>query len=114
MKLRESLFWDVDYKKLDYKKDANFIIGRVLDFGNLEEYKEILKFYGLSKIKKVAQNHIFSDTKSANFWSLILKIPLNKLKCTRKPLLKVPNAFLRRSENSVQRGSTSFKEVEPL
>ena len=96
MKIRKSLFWDVDYKKLNYQKDANFIIGRVLDFGNLKEYKEILKFYGLSKIKKVAKRHIFSDIKSANFWSLILKIPFNKLKCTRKSSLKTPKAFLKR------------------
>lgn len=94
--LRESLFWDVDFKKLDLQKDAQFIIGRVLDFGNLKEWKAIEKFYGLKKIKEVAQNHIFSDKRSANFWAMVLGISLANLKCTRKLSTKTPNAFLKR------------------
>jgi len=94
--LRPTLFWETDPKKLDKQKNADFIIGRVLDFGNLKEWKAVKDFYGLSKIKKAAENHIFFDPRSANFWSIILNIPLKKLKCTRKPSLKTPKAFLRR------------------
>ncbi|HON05568.1 MAG TPA: hypothetical protein PLB98_04265 [bacterium] len=57
--LRRSLLWDVEDKKLDFEKDAQFVIGRVLDFANLREWKIIEKFYGIEKIKKAAQNHIF-------------------------------------------------------
>lgn len=94
--LRKTLFWDVNLKKLDLEKNARFIIGRVLDFGNLEEWKTIKDFYGLEKIKKVVQEHVFPDARNRNFWSTILKIPFDKLKCTRNPLLKIPNAFLKR------------------
>jgi hypothetical protein len=94
MNLRANLFWDVDFQKLDKKRDAEFIIGRVLDFGNLKEWKEINNLYNALTIKKVAQKHIFTDPRSANFWSKILHIPLKKLQCTRNPLLKTPKAFL--------------------
>lgn len=93
---RKTLFWDVDLQKLDFKKDAPFVIGRVLDLGNLDEWKMIKNLYGIEKIKKVAQEHIFSDARSANFWAMILNITPNQLKCMRKPLLKTPNAFLKR------------------
>jgi hypothetical protein len=94
--LRRSLLWDVEDKKLDFEKDAQFVIGRVLDFANLKEWKIIEKFYGIEKIKKVAQNHIFFDRRSANFWAMVLNIPLENLKCTKKFSTKTPNAFLMR------------------
>lgn len=91
--LRKSLFWDVDYDKLDTEKDIQFIIGRVLDYGNLKEWKFIKQLYGESRVVNIAREHIFSDPRSANFWALIFSIPTNQLKCTRNPLLKIPNAF---------------------
>jgi hypothetical protein len=94
--LRKTLFWDVDFKKIDYQKETDFIVGRVLDFGNLKEWVAVKTFYGLPKIKKIAQKHIFSDPKSANFWSIMLKIPFKEIKCNKNPFLKTPKVFLKR------------------
>ena len=91
--LRNSLFWDVNPEKLDAEKNAQFIIGRVLDFGNLKEWKQIKRIYGESRIAGIAKDHVFSDPRSANFWALILSIPANQMKCERNPSLKIPNAF---------------------
>lgn len=93
---RDSLFWDVDPKKLDIKKDAEFIIGRVLDFGDLKEWKTIKKIYGLDKIRKAALKHPFESQRSANFWELILELPPKSLSCTRKHLPQIPSAFWNR------------------
>jgi len=79
MNLRANLFWDVDFQKLDKKRDAEFIIGRVLDFGNLKEWKEINNLYNALTIKKVAQKHILTDPRSANFWSKILLLTMQKI-----------------------------------
>ncbi len=95
-KLRDTLFWDVNSGKLNPEKDALFIIGRVLDYGNLQEWKVIKNFYGVEKIKNIIPKHIFSDIRSLNFWSIILDIPKEELKCTKNPSLKTPNAFLKR------------------
>ena len=92
--MRPTLFWDVSPGKLGIEENAQFIVGRVLDFGNLKEWKAVKDFYGLSKIRKVAEKHIFFDPRSANFWSIILNIPLKRLRCTRKPSLKTPKTFL--------------------
>lgn len=93
--LRPTLFWDVNIDNLDPEKNAQFIVGRVLDFGNLKEWQMIKEYYGRSEIKKMAKNHVFFNQRNANFWSIILKIPLKELKCTRRPSLQTPKAFLR-------------------
>ncbi|MEW5805480.1 MAG: hypothetical protein AB1721_02015 [Patescibacteria group bacterium] len=91
--LRPSLFWDVDSAKLDFEKNADFIIGRVLDFGNLREWQAVKNFYGLIRVKKAAQKHIFADDRSVNFWAMILNLPAKYLKCIKRPSLKIPKAF---------------------
>jgi hypothetical protein len=93
---RKSLFWDVDQNALELKENAQFIVGRVLDFWNIKEYLAIKKIYGLDRIKDLARHHVFSDKKSLNFWSIILKIPLKDLKCTKNSSRQTPSAFLRR------------------
>jgi len=95
LNFRKSLFWDVDFKKLDYVKDAGFIVGRVLDSGNLKEWRRVRDFYGLSEIKKMARKHIFSDERNVNFWTMAFNFPKQYLLCTRKPSLKTPKAFLK-------------------
>lgn len=71
---RQSLFWDVDPKKLDPKKHARYIIERVLDFGEPEEVGWVFREYPKGEIKKVmdlprSQVH----KKSKALWSLLLK-----------------------------------------
>ncbi len=93
---RKTLFWDVNPQHLDIEKNAPFIIGRVLDFGNLKEWRLAEQLYGKEKIAEVTKDHVFSDPRSANFWAFILAIPINQMKCTRIPSLKIPNTFLSR------------------
>lgn len=85
-KLSKTLFWDVDIKKLDNEKSKHFIIGRVLDFGTLEDWKIIKDFYGITTIKEVAEGHNFSSKKNINFWSTILNFSKSKWsQSQRKP-----------------------------
>jgi plasmid maintenance system antidote protein VapI len=51
--MRKILFWDTDIDKLDWKKQYRAIIKRVLERGNEEEKKEILRYYGKEKFDAV-------------------------------------------------------------
>ncbi|MAF20642.1 MAG: hypothetical protein CMI55_03095 [Parcubacteria group bacterium] len=73
-KVNKRLFWDVEFKKLNYEKHADFVIKRVLQYGDVEDYKAIKKEYGLKKIKKVAQKINYFDKKSQNFWKFVFDI----------------------------------------
>ncbi|MEK7665179.1 MAG: hypothetical protein AAB361_03520 [Patescibacteria group bacterium] len=89
IKFRQSLFWDVDLQKLDIKKHAQHIIGRILEFGNENDVKWMFKNYNISLIKKVLSEKKDLSLKSANFWALILKVPKNKILCLKKSYQKM-------------------------
>ncbi|KKU80832.1 MAG: hypothetical protein UY09_C0052G0009 [Parcubacteria group bacterium GW2011_GWA2_47_8] len=90
---RPELFWDVDVSKMDYEKSAKFIIGRVFDFGDVEDIKSATQYYGIHQLKTTAMKHVFASPKHLNFWSTILDIPLSQLSCTRKPSPPLPALF---------------------
>ena len=94
--LSKDIFWDVNYKDLDYKKDADFVIQRVLNYGDEEDWQEIKKVYGVPKIKKSAKKANFVNKKTLNFWSLILDIPIDSFKCTKKFSSLIQSVFSRR------------------
>lgn len=50
-KVRSSLFWDVDFDKLNSDKNNRFIIQRILERGNESEIRELIKLYGKALIK---------------------------------------------------------------
>lgn len=51
--LTKTTFWDVDITKIDWTKCAKWAIRRVLEYGNVDEVKEIANFYGTDKVKEV-------------------------------------------------------------
>jgi len=93
IKVNRQLFWDVDFKKLDYKKDADFIIARVLIYGDVSDYKLIKKKYGIKKIKETAKKVNYPNKKSLIFWSNVFNLPFKSFQCIKKSLIKKPNVF---------------------
>lgn len=51
--LRKILFWDTDMDRIDWKKNAKYVIERVFERGNVQEKQEIYKFYGEDKITEI-------------------------------------------------------------
>lgn len=94
--LNKTLFWDVNFKDLDYKKNADFIIERVLSFGDKKDYQILQEIYSLKKIKKTAVKINYPNKKTINFWSLIFNIPINSFLCIKKLSTLKPNAFWKR------------------
>lgn len=73
MKFRPALFWDTDPKRIDVKKNAQYIIERVADFGNDKEAHWVLEHYSKTLLRKVISRSrcLRSDTKI--LWLLLLK-----------------------------------------
>jgi len=95
-KLSQNLFWDVNSKNLDYQKDADFIIERVLNFGDEGDYKKIKKMYGLRKIRTAAKKINYINKKNINFWSIVFNISPDLFQCTKRFLTKKQSAFSKR------------------
>ncbi|MDE5887882.1 MAG: hypothetical protein K2H46_09895 [Muribaculaceae bacterium] len=43
--VRSCVFWDIDVSSLDWVKYRDFIINRVLEYGNSEEYRSVMEYY---------------------------------------------------------------------
>ena len=73
MKFRQALFWDTNPKNIDAKKNAQYIIERVLELGNDKEVKWLWKFYDRNLLKKVVTESRSLLPRAKNLWTLILK-----------------------------------------
>jgi hypothetical protein len=91
LKIDKKLFWDADFNKMDLDDHADFIIKRVLNFGDLKDFEAIKGIYGIKKIKDVANCSIFQNNKTLNFWGKIFEI-----KCIQKQSKNIQSAFSKR------------------
>jgi hypothetical protein len=73
MKFRQSLFWDVNPDKIDTKKNAQYIIERVLDFGNDKEVGWLWNFYDKSLLRRVIEKSRCLMPETKKLWMLMLK-----------------------------------------
>ena len=73
MKFRPTLFWDVDPKNIDPRKNAQYIVERVADFGNDKEARWVLDFYAQKLLKKIITRSRSLRPRTRALWTLLLK-----------------------------------------
>ena len=73
MKLRQTLFWDTNLNNIDLKKNARYVIERVLDFGNDEEVRWLWGFYDKNQIKDVTEKSRSLRPSTKKLWTLLLQ-----------------------------------------
>ena len=80
-KLSSHLFWDVDREKIDMSKNAKWLVGRVLNYGLLNDWIIIEKYYGLNKITELSKEIKDLDEKSMSFISVLSNVPKEDFLC---------------------------------
>lgn len=88
---KPSLFWDV--KNPDPQKNSQFIIERILAFGDKDDFNWAVDFYGRKKIKASFLKSRTLDKKSISFWRYYYNLPSI---CIQKQLRKRPGLFWQR------------------
>lgn len=73
MKFRQALFWDTNPKKIDVKKNAPYIIERVLDFGRDNEVRWLWKTYNKTLLRKTVSRSRSLRPDTKNLWTIILE-----------------------------------------
>jgi hypothetical protein len=73
------IFWDVSPEKLDWHKNAQFIIERVLMRGFTKDVRIIFKIYTRKELKEAIIKSKTLDKKTANFMSNFLNISLEQI-----------------------------------
>lgn len=74
IKLRESLFWDTDVKKLDIQKDAKYVIERIMDFGNDDEVRWMRRNYPKELIARVCNISKQLHKSSRTLWTKLASL----------------------------------------
>ena len=54
-KLSKVLFWDIDIKQADMDKYPAHFIQRVLEYGNMDDWRLLRSYYGMDKIVQVCK-----------------------------------------------------------
>ena len=86
--ISSSLFWDMDYEKLDWEKNKQLIVQRVIERGTIKALHEITGFYGKDRVVAVIKQLPFLSSRDIAFVHIYFDIPLNELRCyTNKPLI---------------------------
>ena len=81
MKLRQSLFWDVDVNTINFQEHKAAVIERITLRGRFEEFREMLQFYGRDTVIEVLVNTRFLDKKTLAFCSGYFNVPKTDFRC---------------------------------
>ncbi|MDP2586961.1 MAG: hypothetical protein Q8P32_04305 [Candidatus Komeilibacteria bacterium] len=90
--MKKSLFWDV--AKVDTRKNEKFIIERILNYGDEEDFSWALKIYGDKKVKAALLTSRALDNKSLSFWRQYFNLDQNK--CLQNQSTKKQGWFWKR------------------
>lgn len=82
-------FWDVDFKKLDSQKNSEYIIVRLLEFGDERTIHWLLKTFSKKIIKQVVMTCRGISPKTATFWGRVLGISEKDILCLQTQYLKM-------------------------
>ena len=69
----QKYFWDVNFNELTLEKYPGFISERIINFGNLDGVKWLLSRTDLIFIKTLVKNSRNLNSKTKNYWQLILE-----------------------------------------
>ena len=80
------LFWDVDSATINQETHASYIVNRVLEIGQMDDWKLLLQLYGLERIISIAKDLRTLDSKTVAFLSAISGVPKTEFRCYTKKL----------------------------
>ncbi len=87
------LFWDTDKDRVDVGKHRFYIIKRIMDYGNLEGVRWMMRNYTPEEITEVVRKSRGISRKSAYFWSAYYQIPLEEIECLKASSRLGPRPF---------------------
>lgn len=67
IKLNERILWDIDPKKLDMQLHKTWIIQRVLEYGEMGDWKAVYAYYGLNTIVDACKTMRTLDKRALSF-----------------------------------------------
>ena len=70
-KVFQKYFWDTNPARIDFKKHQSYIIERLLEYGDTQAYRWLIKNFPKTQLKKFAKTSRQLSPKTKNFWQTI-------------------------------------------
>ena len=77
----DGIFWDVDRDHIDLSLHAPYVVQRVLEYGQISDWKLLLAYYGLDEIVSISKNLRSLDPRALSFISTISRTPQEQFRC---------------------------------
>ncbi|MBS1578574.1 MAG: hypothetical protein JST29_02895 [Bacteroidetes bacterium] len=74
--IRKHLLWDFDFAAFDFFAGASIVIERVIERGDINDWKAIVNFYGEDAILFYSNKSKQLSKRDKNFTNVIIKSPL--------------------------------------
>jgi len=91
MVFSQNLFWDVNEDELDMERHREFIVGRVLDYGFIEDWRLIRDYYSLEGVAEIAKNVPSLMPKSLAFIAAVTDTRISDYRCYTKAQSNPPH-----------------------
>lgn len=79
--LTPSLFWDVDRETIDDERHRRFVIGRVLERGRIQDWRNTKNRYGLDVVVKEAQQMRSLEPRALAFIACVGQVAKETFRC---------------------------------
>jgi hypothetical protein len=67
-------FWDVNFDNIDFEGDSVFVMDKVFNYGIWADIVEILRFYGIERVKKEIIHAPYFKNTTLSFLCVILNL----------------------------------------
>lgn len=64
--------WEFDFDKFDFNRSSRLVIERVIERGNLKEWREMILYYGREKVLAVARQSKQLGEREKNFTEIFI------------------------------------------
>jgi hypothetical protein len=89
MELSRNIFWDTRYESIQWDKNGPYVIDRVLHYGTLKDWKQVLEYYGSPKVRRIVINLRHMDKRVLSYCSIFFNLPKDQFRCYNiEPSLK--------------------------
>ena len=82
------MFWDIDIERIDLKKNKEFVIERILEYGFTGQVSWLLKNYSRQSIIEVVKKSRNIDKITANYWAIHFHIKKEEILCLKRQLMQ--------------------------
>jgi hypothetical protein len=92
-KFVEIFLWDVSKKRISLSDNSQFIIERVLEYGDEKSLTWLEKTFEKDEITEVLKKSKKISPKTGNFFAMYYNLKKEDLECIRKPFTQKQNRF---------------------